>query len=297
MGQYNFDKYGFFNGIFGIEQANWAEYWKGVIPDGVVANSGALVNGHHELEVYYAGGMQVYVAPGEVMVDNHKAWLDVRRTLLIAESDSTDDRIDTVVVRVIYGNEGESVVELDVKTGTASQTPTAPSLTQQTGNIYEYALANILVNAGTGSIDSTRITDQRYVFSMSSGSITPFTEEEYHDENERVARRCQLTVLDGREYRASDIIYNNIEVILPSNPNSTFMCEIVYTTGTKSVTETVLGTEVVTEFSYNGIVFKRNGSTYDVKCSNMIVTAGARYNILIWWDGMFFWADCKAVVA
>ena len=40
------DKFGFFNGIMGIEQGNWATFWDGIIPDGVIANQG------DELEVY-----------------------------------------------------------------------------------------------------------------------------------------------------------------------------------------------------------------------------------------------------
>ena len=40
------DRYGFFNGILGIEQSNWANFWRGIIPDGIIAGFG------DELEVY-----------------------------------------------------------------------------------------------------------------------------------------------------------------------------------------------------------------------------------------------------
>ena len=34
------DRYGFFNGILGIEQSNWANFWRGIIPDGIIAGFG-----------------------------------------------------------------------------------------------------------------------------------------------------------------------------------------------------------------------------------------------------------------
>lgn len=287
------DKYGFFNGIYGIEQANWADYWKGVIPDGVVAGSGMEVSGHKEMEVYYSGGMAVNVAPGEAMVDNHKAWIMTRKHLTFDDADAEDPRIDSVILRVIYGNDGESVIELDVKKGKSAQNPVPPTLTQVTGTEYEYSLADIYIRANTGNILSGDITDKRYVFSMAAGAITPFKEETLYDDDQRVYKECILNVLDGREYRATNTITNEIIINLPTTPVSTFMCELDFTTGRDSVEETVDGEKITTEFEFNAITFKRNNADYRIRCSNLLITTGARYNLLIWWDGVYYWADCK----
>lgn len=295
MAAVELNKYGFFNGVFGLEQANWADYWKGVIPDGVVANSGETnaIGGQKEMAVTAASGMSVYVAPGEVMVDNHKGWNMSRKTLTCDTAENlADPRIDSVIVRVRYGNDGESVMELDIKKGEPAVEPTARPLVQETGNVYEYRLANIYIDAYSSNIASNNIVDERYVFSMGAGSITPFAETlTYDDENQAVVD-CVLNVVDGREYRCFDNatgnkITNELIVNLPTNPVSTFMCEIDFTSGSRidPVTET--------EFTYKGVEFRRNNTKYNIKCTNMVVSNNARYNILIWWDGLYYWADCK----
>lgn len=285
------DKYGFFNGIYGIEQANWANYWKGIVPDGVVANSGTGT--HKEMEVYPVGGMQIGVASGECMVDNHKGWMSSPTPLTIGTADTQDPRIDTVVCRVVYGNMGESYMELDVVQGEAGvdQTgnPVPPTLDKTTGGTYEYALANILVAPNKINIEASDISDQRYVFSMGAGAISTFSETYALEEGEWTSS-CVLAVNDGREYRATNTICHDIEIVLPENPTTTFICEVDFTSGTMS---TIEGTTV--DWTFNAITFKRNGSEYNIKSSNLIVTPNARYNLLIWWDGAYYWCDCKAV--
>ena len=295
------DKYGFFNGVYGIEQANWADYWKGVIPDGVVAGSGENVDsqGHKEMEVYPAGGLQVYIAPGEAMVDNHKVWIMSRKTLSFDANESLDPRIDSVILRVIYGNDGESYAEYDVKKGAFASTPIPPILTQVTGTIYEYRLANVLIGSEVGNITTNDITDERYVFSIGSGAITLFKEETLIDEDTQESyRQCIVNAVDGREYRTPSnhmYITNELTINLPKNPVSTFMCEFDFSTKEESVTEIVNGENVTTEYAFKGINFRVNDSDYNIKCSNLIVATQARYNLLVWWDGLYYWADCKVV--
>lgn len=285
------DKYGFFNGIYGIEQANWANYWKGIVPDGVVANSGSGT--HKEMEVYPAGGMQVAVASGECMVDNHKGWMNDVTMLSIDSADENDPRIDTIVCRVVYGNMGESYMELDVVKGETgvdqNGNPVPPTLEHTTGGTYEYGLANIVVAPNTINILADAISDLRYVFSMGTGSITTFAETYTLEEGEWVAS-CSLAVNDGREYRASNTICNALEIVLPENPTTTFMCEVDFSSGTKDTHE-----GVTVDWIFNAITFKLNGSEYTVKSSNLIILPNVRYNLLIWWDGTYYWCDCKAV--
>ncbi len=283
------DKYGFFNGTYGMEQTNWANYWKGVVPDGVVANSGGS-GAHKEMEVYLSGGLTVAIAPGECMADNHKGWISNTKTMTLSAADASDPRIDSVIIRVVYGNEEESYIELDILEGTPGADPDAPTLTQVTGETYEYALANIYVAANAVNLTDANLTDLRYVFSMGSGSVTDFAETRTTDaDTQEPIRYCELQVADGREYRATNTITNTFSIILPENPVSTFMCAVDFTSGTETVDRTT--------FTFQGVNFYlgSTSTSYSVKTSNMVTSVGSRYNLLIWWDGAYYWCDCKAV--
>ena len=160
MAAVNFDSYSFFDGTgqTAVTQVSWANYWRGVIPDGVVAGIG------DEMKVYgYSGGMVVKVAAGACFVDNHRGVLNSEKKLTITAAHASKPRIDLIVARVVYGNSNSKIV-LDVKTGTAANTPVAPSLVQSTGSTYEIKLAEIYVDPAVVTIAAEKVTDFRNVF-------------------------------------------------------------------------------------------------------------------------------------
>lgn len=160
MGQ-RFDSYSFFDGLSmtPVTQVTWADYWRGVIPDGIVAGVG------DEMRPYgNSTGMVIYISTGAIMIDNHRAVISTTKALQIEAADPDYDRIDTIVARIVYGNENESYVELDVKTGTAEPDPVAPDITQSTGGIYEVKLAEVTVHAGVVTLTQNDVGDTRNVY-------------------------------------------------------------------------------------------------------------------------------------
>ena len=122
MGQL-FDSYSYFDGLEmePVTQTTWANYWRGIIPDGVVAEIG------EEMRPYAnSTGMYVYVSPGACVVDNHRGVNAALKMMAVNTADPDNDRIDLLVARAVYGNENESYMEIDIITGTPNIEPAAP---------------------------------------------------------------------------------------------------------------------------------------------------------------------------
>ncbi len=254
------DKYGFFNGIYGIEQSNWANYWKGLIPDGVVSGIG------NEMAVYaLSDGMRVHVNTGEAMVDNHRAWLNTEKIVEIPAADGTNPRIDLIVLRVVYGNSKMSKIYVDVKTGTPAATPTPPTLVQVTGETYEIALAQVAVASSVVTIAEGNVTDIRYVFKLGSNSAVPFS-------------GTSLAVKNDIDHRNNTAI-GSLVITLPASPNDTFISGVCFTANA----------------SFTGVTFQRNNESYSPKLQGTPLTLkSVRYNLTIWWDGAYFWCNSEA---
>jgi hypothetical protein len=121
-----------------------------------------------ELEVDAAGaGLAVDVAAGQAMVRGHFYISTDVETRALATADSTDDRIDTIVLRL---DPIANTILLAVKTGTPDPAPVAPTLVQTDGGIFEQPLANVLVPANAG-IPGT-ITDRREFMGTKLGTWT-----------------------------------------------------------------------------------------------------------------------------
>lgn len=108
------------------------------------------------LEVSAGTGLAVDVEAGESMVRGHYYVSDATESLALATADATNDRLDTVVLRL---DPTANSIVLAVKTGTPAGSPVAPSLVQTDAGIYEQPLADVLVPATSGV--PTTITDRR----------------------------------------------------------------------------------------------------------------------------------------
>lgn len=164
-----FDRFSFFDGLEmePVTQVNWSDYWRGVIPDGIVAEVG------NEMRPYAnSTGMYVYVETGACIVDNHRGVNSALKIMAVNTADATYDRIDLLVARVVYGNENESYMELDILTGTPAIDPVAPELTQSTGDVYEIALAEIYVAAEAVTLEASTVADLRNVFTAGNQSVS-----------------------------------------------------------------------------------------------------------------------------
>lgn len=122
--------------------------------------TGVMPNPSNNLQVF-AGeeGMTVTVKAGFCVIEGGLKLEDTDRTLEIQASDTTYDRIDTVVMRW-NGNDNARVCDLYVLEGTPAASPVRPELTRE-GSIYEIGLADIFIPKNTGAIAQQRITDTR----------------------------------------------------------------------------------------------------------------------------------------
>jgi len=260
------DKYGFFNGVMGIEQTNWANYWNGIVPDGVISGF------ENEMEVYTptAGeGMSVRIKTGQAMVDNHRAWITTEKILPIDTADVTNPRIDLVVLRAVYGNKGASVISVDVKKGTPAASPVAPTLIQTTGETYEIPMAKIAVSAGATNIIPSNITDLRYVFRYPYDTANTFS-------------GTTLTPKADREYRNNTAI-NSLTITLPLNPHPTFITSVIFTSSSAFTNVTVK----------RGLTTISGTSNLKLK-GDALALANKRYNLIFYWDGAYYWVVSAA---
>ena len=119
------------------------------------------------LEVSAGTGLAVDVEAGEAMVRGHYYISDATESLALATADATNDRLDTVVLRL---DPSANSIILAVKTGTPAGSPSAPALVQTDAGIYEQPLADVLVPATSGL--PTTITDRREFQGTRLGSWT-----------------------------------------------------------------------------------------------------------------------------
>ena len=119
------------------------------------------------LEVSAGTGLAVVAEAGQAMVRGHFYISTAQESLALATADPTNDRIDTVVLKL---DPVANSITLVVKTGTPAGSPTAPALVQTDSGIYEMPIANVLVPA-TAGVPST-ITDRREFMGTKLGSWT-----------------------------------------------------------------------------------------------------------------------------
>lgn len=105
-------------------------------------------------------GMTVQVQAGYAVVDGGLCQETEVRTLEVTASDTTYDRIDTVVLR---WNENVDVrrPDLYIIAGTPSANPVRPTL-QRDNSIYEIGLADVFITKRVATITNDKITDTRY---------------------------------------------------------------------------------------------------------------------------------------
>ena len=265
------DNFGFMNGIYALEQANWARYWNLIIPDGVVASIA------DELEVVPSGTYLsgVKIKSGTAMVDNHRVWLTSDKDLQLPDANATNPRYDLIVIRITYADSGESTAVLDYIQGTAAAPPTIPVPTQVTGTTYEISLAYILRPANTNTVTTGNIFDARFIFNLT------------HDDasvREIPVSSSAGTVTPGndREYR-TDSVLTSLTVNLPVAPRQTYITSLCYYTSSSS---------------FSGVTFQlTNGNSYTpYQVGDSLNILNRRYNLVIWWDGQKYWVAAKASV-
>ena len=257
----NCDDFGFFNGVYAIEQGNWAKYWEGIVPDGVIAGQG------NELEVFaQSDGLKVHVKTGSAIVSGHRAWITSEKEIEIAENLTGSARTDGIFVRVNYGNDGESTLTLIAKTGSVA--------THRTGAPDDLLLAAVTVPANAVTIAASAVIDRRYIFALGHDgtNVEAIAVSSYS---------ATVTPLNDHEYRANTDPVKNITIKLPVSPTQTYMTCVCFRTH---------------ESVFNGVTFKKtDGTSASPKCvGDTLTLANRKYTLIIWYDGAYYWCAAKA---
>lgn len=143
----------FFNSVEGDErtyQANdFAQFF-----------SNFLGNGFFEgLAVSSENTMNTIVAPGSAFIEGHEYTNTTSLTLTHDPADSSNDRIDRVVLRLNRDIDVRAINAF-VKKGDPGSNPEPPDLTRN-DYVWELSLAQVRIEAGKSYIDSSQITDER----------------------------------------------------------------------------------------------------------------------------------------
>lgn len=131
----------------------FAEYFASFIANGVFPNPATNL----QVVANAPSDMTVQVKSGLGWINGYYCNNDEDYLLTISPANGTLPRIDAVVLRWSRSNRS---ISLEVKTGVATSSPSAPPLERSADN-YELMLASIRVVAGTTSIAQASITDKR----------------------------------------------------------------------------------------------------------------------------------------
>jgi hypothetical protein len=139
-----------------VTEDTWRQFMRHM--RGSAFGDGVLRTASDSFEVYGdSSGMQVKVKAGECWIRGQWGELDAEETLPIAAADSTNDRLDLVVLRNDFV---DNTIELDVLTGAPALSPSLPTLTQTTA-VWEIPLATVNVTASATSIAAGQVSDSR----------------------------------------------------------------------------------------------------------------------------------------
>lgn len=154
MGVTRLEKSSFFNSVGGDRRYNafdWAEYFACLVGNGVFGSPADC------LKISAGENMQVYAAAGGAWINGFHYANTTRLALALPTPDGVLNRIDRIVVR---WNFSERTINLKAKSSALASKPTAPAL-QRDASIWELAVADVYVPAGSGAVLESNITDLR----------------------------------------------------------------------------------------------------------------------------------------
>lgn len=112
-----------------------------------------------DLQVKASSGMVINVQPGQGIFGDKWLENDSLIAITVPSNSSTSPRLDSVIVQVDKRLAGR-VANIVYRTGTASNTPSAPAINTVT-DVIEYRVANVLVNPSVSTIYQSNIYDRR----------------------------------------------------------------------------------------------------------------------------------------
>lgn len=173
---------------------------------------GILPDVSTNLQVVAGSGMNVVVKAGFAIVQGCLKLEENDRTLAIQASSATNDRIDTVVLR-LNSNDDQRYCDLYVREGTPATNPVRPNLVRS-DSVYELGLADIFVTKTITSITQSKITDTRYEAER-CGVISSLSEYD----TTTIYKQVQADLKEFKDTEQAQFMawYENIKNILDEN--------------------------------------------------------------------------------
>lgn len=170
---------------------------------------GILPDVSTNLQVVAGSGMNVVVKAGFAIVQGCLKLEENDRTLAIQASSATNDRIDTVVLR-LNSNDDQRYCDLYIREGTPATNPVRPNLVRS-DSVYELGLADIFVTKTITSITQSKITDTRYEAER-CGVISSLSEYD----TTTIYSQVQADLKEFKDTEQADFLawYENIKNIL-----------------------------------------------------------------------------------
>jgi hypothetical protein len=135
----------------------------GVVPKGHLDARYTIFTLGSELLPYAdSSGLSVKIATGVAFCQGVIYFQDEITSVALEEADSTNPRIDVVVLRYDFTTETASIVVVE---GTAAASPSIPAITK-TGDEYDILLGYIYVGAGVTTLDAEDVYDVRQFCTM-----------------------------------------------------------------------------------------------------------------------------------
>ena len=182
---------------------------------------GILPDVSTNMQVVAGTGMNVVVKAGFAIVQGCLKLEENDRTLAIQASSATNDRIDTVVLR-LNSNDDQRYCDLYVREGTPAQSPVRPNLVRS-DSVYELGLADIFVSKTITSITQSKITDTRYEKER-CGVISSLSEYD----TTTIYKQVQTDLKEFKDTEQAEFLawYENIKNILDESTAGHLQSEI-----------------------------------------------------------------------
>lgn len=182
---------------------------------------GILPDVSTNLQVVAGSGMNVVVKAGFAIVQGCLKLEENDRTLALQASSATNDRIDTVVLR-LNSNDDQRYCDLYIREGTPASNPTRPNLVRS-DSVYELGLADIFVTKTITSITQSKITDTRFEKER-CGVISSLSEYD----TTTIYNQVQSDLKEFKATEQADFLawYENIKNILDENVAGHLQAEI-----------------------------------------------------------------------
>ena len=175
-----------------------------------------------DFQVVPGNGLSVVVKPGGCHIEGALGYNDNDITLTLEPSNSSLPRIDRVVLRFNTSVEVRSIMAY-VKTGTMSQNPQPPELTQQ-DNLYELGLADITIPKGATYISATNIRDTRMIDNLCPKVVPaiPYVTQlgELYDSYQQLIESALNGTTAGTLQNNINVLSTRLDGIEPAIPNS-----------------------------------------------------------------------------